>query len=386
MPRTDFVYLDSAATTLQKPKSVAEAMSAAVSTLSSPGRGGHRFSMRAAEVALDCRELAARLFNVADPANIVFTSNATHALNIAINSRANRGSRVVVSGYEHNSVMRPLYALGADIRIACSSLFDADDTLRAFQHALDDGADLVVTTHISNVFGFVLPIDRIARLCRERNVPLIIDASQSAGSVPIDAEALGADFIAMPGHKGLYGPQGTGLLICGESDRPLRGIMHGGSGSDSLSAEMPDFLPDALEAGTHNMPGIAGLRAGLRFVLAHGVRAIGAHSKTLISVASHELSRIPGVTVFSAAERFDNNDVPLGALSFKVAGRDCEDIAELLSARGIAVRAGLHCAPEAHRTAGTLDSGTVRASVSAFSKESDIMRLAAAVESITHKK
>ena len=366
---SNFTYLDNAATTLIKPRAVAEAVKNAVGSLASPGRGGHRASMRAAEVALNCRELAARLFNVADPANVVFTHNATHALNIAIKSLAAQDSRVVVSGYEHNSVMRPLRAGGANVHIARSALFDAEGAVAAFRAALDDGADLVVTTHMSNVFGFVLPLERIAALCRERGVPLIIDASQSAGSVMLDAAALGADFIAMPGHKGLYGPQGTGLLLCRDADAPMSGLLQGGSGSDSLSDAMPAFLPDALEAGTHNMVGIAGLRESLRFVLARGVTQIGEHSARLIAAARRELTALPNLTVYGAETAHS------GALSFTHAHLDCETLAARLDERGIAVRAGLHCAPEAHRTAGTLDMGTVRVSVSAFTTERDLARL-----------
>lgn len=373
-----FTYLDNAATTLIKPRAVAEAVKAAVGSLASPGRGGHRASMRAAEVAFDCRELAAQLFNVADATNVVFTHNATHALNIAIKSLATQGSRVVVSGYEHNSVMRPLRAVGAEVIVARSALFDDDGTVAAFRTALDSGADLVVTTHMSNVFGFVLPVERIAALCRERGVPLVIDASQSAGSVPLDAAALGADFIAMPGHKGLYGPQGTGILLCRSyTDAMSRSLLQGGSGSDSLSDTMPAFLPDALEAGTHNMVGIAGLREGLRFVLARGVTQIGEHSAQLIAAARRELSALPQLTVYGAETSHN------GALSFTHATHDCETLAAMLDERGIAVRAGLHCAPEAHRTAGTLTTGTVRISVSAFTSERDLSRLVAALRRCT---
>ncbi|MDR0906414.1 MAG: aminotransferase class V-fold PLP-dependent enzyme [Oscillospiraceae bacterium] len=366
------VYLDNAATTLIKPRAVAAAMKNAVGTLASPGRGGHAASMRAAEIAFDCRELAAQLFNVSDPSNVIFTSNATHGLNIAVKALAKRGSRVLVSGYEHNSVMRPLRAAGAELIIARSELFEPESAVFEFERRLDAGGiDLVVTTAMSNVFGFILPVERVAALCRERGVPLIIDASQSAGSLPLDFDALGADFIAMPGHKGLYGPQGTGLLLCRDY---TDGIIQGGSGSNSLSDTMPDFLPDGLEAGTHNMPGIAGLREGLKFVLSRGVAQIGAHAARLISIARRELASVPGVTVFGS-DRAQG-----GVLSFTLENLGCEDIAERLNERGIAVRAGLHCAPEAHRTAGTISRGTVRASVSAFNTERDIAKLISVVK------
>ena len=257
------IYLDSAATTFQKPLSVSYAMQRAMRTMSSPGRGGYAAARAAEETAFRCRSLAAELFGVPSPEQVVFTSNATHALNIAIRSLVPEGGRVAVSGYEHNAVTRPLHALGARIKVAASPLFDRAALLRAFENSISPELDAVVCTHVSNVFGFVLPIEEIAALCRAEGVPLIVDASQSAGILPFELDTLGAAFIAMPGHKGLYGPQGTGLLLCAHDAAPL---LYGGTGSASLEQTMPDFLPDRLEAGTHNMPGIAGLEAGLRFV------------------------------------------------------------------------------------------------------------------------
>ena len=255
------IYLDSAATTFQKPLSVSYAMQRAMRTMSSPGRGGYAAARAAEETAFRCRSLAAELFGVPSPEQVVFTSNATHALNIAIRSLVPEGGRVAVSGYEHNAVTRPLHALGARIKVAASPLFDRAALLCAFENSISPELDAVVCTHVSNVFGFVLPIEEIAALCRAEGVPLIVDASQSAGILPFELDTLGAAFIAMPGHKGLYGPQGTGLLLCAHDAAPL---LYGGTGSASLEQTMPDFLPDQLEAGTHNMPGIAGLEAGLR--------------------------------------------------------------------------------------------------------------------------
>ena len=274
------IYLDSAATTFQKPLSVSYAMQRAMRTMSSPGRGGYA-AARAAETAFRCRSLAAELFGVPSPEQVVFTSNATHALNIAIRSLVPEGGRVAVSGYEHNAVTRPLHALGARIKVAASPLFDRAALLRAFENSISPELDAVVCTHVSNVFGFVLPIEEIAALCRAEGVPLIVDASQSAGILPFELDTLGAAFIAMPGHKGLYGPQGTGLLLCAHDAAPL---LYGGTGSASLEQTMPDFLPDRLEAGTHNMPGIAGLEAGLRFVRERRER-IERHERALIARA-----------------------------------------------------------------------------------------------------
>ncbi len=366
------IYLDSAATTLQKPAAVAAASARAINNLASPGRGGHQPAMAAAETAFACREAAARLFHVDDPERVVFTFNATHGLNIAIKTLAWPGSRVVISGYEHNAVTRPLHALGADIRVARSPLFDQEAALAAFSRELDRGADLAVCTHVSNVFGFILPIEGIAGLCRERGVPLIVDASQSAGAIPLDFAALGAAFIAMPGHKGLYGPQGTGLLLCGADPLPL---LEGGTGSESKRQSMPDFLPDRLEAGTHNIAGIAGLLEGLRFLERRGVEKIAAREAALIRRLGEGLCAAPGAEVFLSGDQTDQ----AGVLSFRLRSRDCEEVGEELGRQGFALRAGLHCAPLAHETAGTLETGTLRASVSAFNTDREMEKFIHAV-------
>ena len=371
------IYLDSAATTLQKPDGVARAMCRAVTTMASPGRGGYSAANAAAQVAFDCREEAAGLFGLENPEHVVFTCNATHALNIAIKSLVKAGDTVLVSGYEHNAVTRPLCALGVTIKVADGTLFDPEDMLERFARMLTPDVDAVICTHVSNVFGYILPIDEIACLCRQRGVPLIVDASQSAGCLPVDISRWKAAFAAMPGHKGLYGPQGTGLLLC---NAPACPIMEGGTGSESKLQQMPEFLPDRLEAGTHNIPGISGLLEGLRFVGRVGPENIGCHESKLIGYAAKELSRIPGVRVFYAPENQS------GVLSFVVDGLDCEEVGQRLAAMDIAVRCGLHCAPFAHRTAGTLQTGTVRASVSAFSTEKEMDRFFNAVKKVVLKR
>ena len=357
------IYLDNAATTMIKPIAVPQAVVKAMQTMASPGRGGHEPAMQAANTVYDCREAAAELFHVPSPEQIVFTMNATHGLNIAIHSLAGRGSRVLVSGYEHNSVTRPLAALGAEIHVAQAPLFESDAMLSAFEKQLP-GMQLVVCTHVSNVFGFILPIYEIARLCREQGVPLIVDASQSAGILEVDYERLGAAFIAMPGHKGLFGPQGTGILICARPGRPL---LSGGSGSDSIPQLMPDYLPDRLEAGTHNVCGIAGLRAGIDYVRRSGQNSIYAHENSLLQTMVKELSGVEGLTLY-----IDHCRNQSGVLSLRSARINCEEMASLLGEKGVCVRAGLHCAPYAHRTAGTLDSGTVRFSFSPFNCLEDV--------------
>ena len=367
------IYFDAGATTLQKPEAVRRAMYQAVHTLSSPGRGSYPATRRAEETDLRCRMAAAELFHVDDPAHVVFTSCATHGLNIAIRTLVKPGSRVVISGYEHNAVTRPLHAIpNVEIAVADGPLFDPAAMLAQFRQALAQPADAVICTHVSNVFGYVLPVSDIAALCREKGVPFVLDASQSAGMLPVDMEALGASFIAMPGHKGLYGPQGTGLLLCGCEPAPL---LRGGTGSQSILQEMPAELPDRLEAGTHNMPGIAGLLEGLRFVQRQGVARIADYEGELGRYAAQRLADIPGVEVFSGPEQ-------TGVVSFRVSGWDCEELGEALASRGIALRAGLHCAPLAHRTAGTLETGTVRFSPSVFNRRQEVDMLAREAASI----
>ena len=365
-------YLDNAATTLIKPAAVEHAVLGAMRSMASPGRGGHKPAMLAAETVLDCRIEAAQLLHAEEPEQIVFTMNATHALNIAIHSLLKPGGKAVISGFEHNSVTRALRARGAEIAVAGRRLFDPTDTLEAFEHALP-GADLAVCTHVSNVFGYVLPIAEIAELCRRQGVPLIVDASQSAGILDVDAKRLQAAFIAMPGHKALFGPQGTGILVCGQPGIPL---LHGGSGSESVLQEMPDYLPDRQEAGTHNVCGIAGLLAGIRYVRDKGTEAILAHELALLELMRRELSGC-GLELY-----LGNAQTQCGVLSLRSKKRGAEWIAQRLGERGICVRSGLHCAPLAHESAGTLSTGTVRFSFSPFVSKEQVKGACAALREL----
>lgn len=359
------IYLDSAATTFQKPVAVRRAVLRAMQTMSSPGRGGYAAARAAEETLFRCRSAAAELFSVPSGEQIVFTTNATHALNIAIRSLVGERKRVAVSGYEHNAVTRMLHALDAEVIVAAAPLFCMQEAVDAFARAIELGAQTVICTQVSNVFGNLLPIEEIAQLCQRADVPLIVDASQSAGVLPLDFAALGAAFAAMPGHKGLYGPQGTGLLLCGGEALPL---LQGGTGSESLRQEMPDFLPDRLEAGTHNVPGIAGLAAGIDFVRAQRTERILLHERQLLRRAGEGMGRIPRVSCCLARDEKRQ----AGVLSFTVSGMQPEQVAEQMASRGVALRAGLHCAPFAHRTAGTLPDGTVRMSLSAFNRAFEI--------------
>lgn len=343
------IYLDNGATSFHKPPEVAKAMGRAMACCANPGRGGYHEAMAAAETVFRCRDQAAKMFGCR-PEQVAFTFNCTHGLNMAIRTLIKPGDRVAVSGFEHNAVTRPLHALGAEMVVAGKKLFCWEDTLEQFENALKSGVRAAVFTHVSNVFGYILPVEEMGKLCKQYGVPFIVDAAQSAGSLRIDLEELGADFIAMPGHKGLLGPQGTGLLLCARVPEPL---MQGGTGSESIRQDMPDFLPDRAEAGTVNVPGIAGLAAGLRYLEKAGIHNIHSRERREAGRCAAGLKKL-GLRVFTGEHQ-------AGTVSFLPEG-DCEETAQALAKRGIAVRAGLHCAPLAHESAGTLDSGTVRVS------------------------
>jgi len=356
------IYLDQAATSFQKPNSVADAMTWALSNCASVGRGGYSSAMTAAETVYAARVAASDFFDTR-PDQVVFTHNATHGLNIAIRSLVQPNDHVVISGFEHNAVVRPLHRIGASVSVAGTRLFDPEDTIASFSALLRPDTKAVICSHVSNVFGYILPIEQIAELCYNRGIPLIVDASQSAGVLPISLQKLHAAFIAMPGHKGLYGPQGTGILLCGILPEPL---ICGGTGSQSLEPDMPDYLPDIGEAGTLNVTGIAGLLAGIRYVKQTGIDPVRAHEQNLLEIVCRNLCADQQFCVYTA-----NCNTQTGVLSFYLQDTDCEILADQLSLSGIAVRAGLQCAPLAHHTAGTLQTGTIRVSFSAFNTEQE---------------
>lgn len=363
------IYLDYGATSFHKPPGVFRAVQRAMSQCASPGRGGYRAAEEAARTVYACRETAAELFDC-KPEQVVLTSNCTHGLNIAIRSLVRPEAKVVVSGFEHNAVMRPLYALNARISVAGRRLFDWEDTLEEFRRALRAGADAAVFTHVSNVFGYELPVEQMAELCVGAGVPFILDAAQSAGTLPVKLGALGAEFIAMPGHKGLLGPQGTGLLLCAGQTLPL---LYGGTGSESIRHDMPDLPPERLEAGTMNVPGAAGLTQGMNYVRRYG-RQIREAERRQGAACARGLEKL-GFRVFTGPHQG-------GTVSFQTGG-DCQEAAEQLAQMGIAVRAGLHCAPYAHESAGTLETGTVRVSFGHDAGEAQTQALLRAASKLT---
>lgn len=363
------IYLDHGATSFPKPPSVGLAMREAMDRCGNPGRGGYPAAMKGAQVVYTCRRRAAAFFDC-DPEQVVFTSSCTHGLNMAIRTIFKAGDRVAISGFEHNAVTRTLHGLGCETIVAGRKLFDWENTLTEFGQALDSGVAGAVFTHVSNVFGYILPVAEMAKMCREKGIPFVIDGAQSAGNQVFSFRELGADFIAMPGHKGLLGPMGTGLLLCGRLPDPL---LMGGTGSESKNQRMPDFLPDRGEAGTVNVPGIAGLGAGILYLQKYGVENIGKREEVCAKHCAEGLRKL-GFSVFSGEHQG-------GTVSF-LPGMDCEEGAAMLARRGIAVRAGLHCAPLAHESAGTLDTGTIRVSFGADANQAQVWAFLRAVSKL----
>lgn len=350
------VYFDNAATTYPKPPAVYRAADQAMLYAGgNPGRGGHILARRAGDIVYRARETAAAMFG-AKPENVVFTQNCTHALNLAIHGCLRQGDHVILSSLEHNSVLRPVAALAENgiIRYSIAPVSpDINETLAAFQACIQPQTRAVICTAAGNVTGQCLPLCEIGALCRRHGLILIADGAQGCGILPIDLRKCGINLLCTAGHKGLYGITGTGMLIS-DGAVPLRPLMQGGTGSLSASRRQPDFLPDALEAGTLNVPGIAALDVGMQWVMHHGADRIRAHESLLCNQLINFLSRRPDAVVY----RHPNAEyVPV--VSFTLSNESPDDTAARLAAHGFCLRAGLHCAPLAHEQLGT-KNGTVR--------------------------
>lgn len=366
------IYLDNAATTFPKPPEVTNAMSYAMRNYSAnPGRSGHNLSIKAATEIYDCRKLVSEFFNAKCEECVVFTLNCTHAANIVLKGLLKPGDHVVVSCLEHNSIMRPLKKLeekGISYTKATVYPGDNDATVNSFRESLNKYTRLIVCMHASNVWGVRFPIERISALAHEYNIPILVDAAQSAGVLPIDIEDYKIDYLCTAGHKGLYGPMGTGLLIARNADS-VDSLMEGGTGTNSVDLKQPSDMPDKFESGTPNVPGIIGLRAGIQYIKNRGMDNIAKHEYRLINMLYDGLSSMKHVKLYM--QRPDNRYfVPL--LSFNIEGKDSESIAEYLNNNNVAVRAGMHCAPEAHEFCHTLDTGAVRVCPSIFTREREI--------------
>ena len=375
------IYFDNAATSWPKPPAVAAAMVDQLEHAGgNPGRAGHRLSLAAARVVADARDAVAQLFNVADPSRIVFTHNATHALNIALQGLLRPGDHVVTTSVEHNSVMRPLRHLeraGVELTVvACRR--DGTLDVDAVGRALRSNTRLLVATHASNVSGTLLPIGELAARARGRGVLLLVDASQTAGAVPIDVAAMGIDLLAFTGHKALLGPTGTGGLYIRDGVDPTP-MLRGGTGSESAHEVQPLFLPDAHESGTVNVTGLAGLHASVRFLLDIGIDAVRAHEQELVTRLLSAVQGVPGLRVHGPLDP----RVKCGTVSFTLNGATSSEVALLLDESfNVMARAGLHCAPAAHKTLGTFPTGTVRFSLSWFNTEAEVDTAARALHDI----
>ncbi|MBE6657060.1 MAG: aminotransferase class V-fold PLP-dependent enzyme [Ruminococcaceae bacterium] len=382
----ELVYLDHAATSWPKPRAVGAAMLRAMTEAGgNPGRAGHMLAMRASSLVYGARCTAAEFFGSDAPENVLFYPNATYAVNAVLHGLALGGKRVLISELEHNAVIRPLYCLQQSAGVAVDvypvfgggdGMLSDEEIVSGIRARLTRDTALVCACHASNVCGAVLPIRGIGALCRAARIPFLVDASQSAGVYDIDMSRDGIDYLCTAGHKALLGPQGSGLLLIGEQAQiPAAGIQ-GGNGVASLSPEMPDFLPEALEAGTLSVPAIAGLRAGIDDIGRVGIGEIRENCHMLYRRLLEMLDGLPGVTVYRGG-------IARGCvLSFNVRNMPCTRCAELLAAEGICVRAGFHCTPLPHRAFGTSEEGTVRVSVGWGSAVRDTERFYRAMQGI----
>lgn len=377
------IYLDNAATSFPKPPQVIRAVQGTMEKLgANPGRGGHRLALQAGRVVQACREEAARLLCMGQPERIIFTKNCTEALNLGIGGMLHQGDEVLCSHGEHNAVMRLLKRYAAWGQISLKVLPpDGMGILQphVLQQHISSRTRLVVVCHASNVTGVIQPVARLGAVCRENGVTFLVDAAQTAGVLEVGPGALQADMVAMPGHKGLLGPQGTGLLALGDGISP-EPLMVGGTGSASESMLQPELLPDRYESGTLNTPGIAGLLMGLRFARRYR-QEIHQYECWLNQRFRSRIIGLPGLRMLHHPDA----DC-VGITSFTVDGVDAGQIADGLDAAGIAVRGGLHCAPAIHTWLGTLQSGAVRVSPGIYNTEQDMDDAAAILERMLRRR
>lgn len=362
------IYLDNAATTYPKPPSVIKAVTDALHRFGNPGRGGHTPAMAAAEELYLTRKTAAKMFG-ASPERVIFTSGATHSLNIAINAAGYRDGAILISSMEHNAVLRPASALGKDVRVfdACPSLWGDERTVSILSSidALAKGASALVCTAASNICGLTMPIREIGKYCRDHGILYVVDGAQAGGIYDIDVKRDLIDVLCLPSHKGLYGPMGAGMMILGENNVSLPPLMYGGSGTASRELGMPDFPPERFEAGTLPVPAVAGLRRGMEFVSKITAKVIREHEQKLALKLTKKLTSL-GIKVYLP-------DHIGSCVLFDIPERLPEEVALALDKYGICTRAGLHCAPLAHRTLGS--DGAVRVSFGAFNTEAEVIEL-----------
>lgn len=374
------IYFDNAATTWPKPQSVINAVAESIRYYSAnPGRSGHKMAINAGERVYECREAISDFFGLGNPCGVVFTLNATHALNIVINGILSEGDHVICTSMDHNSVLRPIFALKDNIEISVASA-KSDGYVEAedIKKLIKPNTALIVMTHVSNVCGTIQPAYEIGKIARDNGIPLLLDASQSAGILDIDMQRDNIDFLAMPGHKALYGPMGTGIL-CINSKILLKPMISGGTGSYSYELSQPKELPDRYESGTLNFPGICGLNAGLRFIKSIGISNIMKHEMKLAEYFLGEISQMKDYSVIGK----NNTNGRTGVISITHSKISSADLAERLnSLYNIATRAMYHCAYLSHKALGTAENGTLRISLGIFNTIGQIKTLLYALENM----
>jgi cysteine desulfurase family protein len=380
----EIIYFDNAATSWPKPPETIAAIQKYMRHIgASPGRSGHRMSIEAARIIYDIREKLAQLFNVLDPLRIVLTKNATEALNIAIFGFLKPGDHIITSGMEHNSMMRPLRAMearGVGVTVIPCDKAGLIDSAQIVS-AIKKNTKAIFITHASNVTGTVMPVSDIGRIAREHGLIFCVDAAQTAGSYPIDVAEMNIDLLAFTGHKSLFGPSGTGGLYIREGlEKIIEPICVGGTGSRSEVEAQPDFMPDRYEAGTPNTVGVAGLQAGVDFVLSEGVDQIKSKEDSMVKIFIEGIENLPGIIIYGQVSM--GQQIPV--VSFNIIGMDPAAIALELDERyKIMSRSGLHCAPSAHKTIGTYPMGTVRFSFSYFNTREQIAKAIGALKKIS---
>lgn len=376
------IYLDNAATTYPKPEQVYDSiMNCMKNYCANPGRAGHKMAMRAAREIYDARENIAKLFNIDNPMNIIFTNNATDSLNLAIKGVVKEGDHIITTSMEHNSVIRPIKSLESkgisNTVVKCNEegFLDVND----IKNAIKPNTKLIVTTHASNVVGTLVDIKAVGEIAKENNILYLVDASQTAGVYSIDVKDMNVDMIAAPGHKCLLGPQGTGILYIREG-LSVDILKEGGTGSKSEDLFQPEIVPDRYESGTHNTPGIAGLNEGVKFILEKGIDNIRLHEEELCQYMLDKLEEVPNIKIYGIKDSKKRAAV----IAINIGDMDSGEITFILDSEyDIATRSGIHCAPLAHKTLGTLEQGAVRFSLGYFNTKEEIDKAVEALKEIS---
>lgn len=365
------IYLDNAATTYPKPEQVYNSiMDCMKNYCANPGRAGHKMAMKAGRGIYDARENIARLFNIENPMNIVFTNNATDSLNLAIKGVVKEGDHIITTSMEHNSVIRPIKTLEAkgitNTIVQCNKEGFLD--IQDIKNAIKPNTKLIVTTHASNVVGTIVDIKGVGQIAKENNILYLVDASQTAGVYNIDVKEMNIDMMAAPGHKCLLGPQGTGILYIKEGLK-VDILKEGGTGSKSEDLFQPEIVPDRYESGTHNTPGIVGLNEGVKFIFEKGIENIRLHEESLCQYMLDRLEEVDNIIIYGPKDSTKRAAV----ISINIGNMDSGEITFILDSEyNIATRSGIHCAPLAHKTLGTLEQGAVRFSMGYFNTKNEI--------------